>query len=376
MRVVQLANFITPTSGGIRTTLNSLAEGYGAHGIDVARIQPGASAGITVHGKTHIFTLPGLPVPGSGGYRVLLDRRHLVDLLTCLAPDRLEVSDRFTLTWLGPWARARGIPTTLLLHERLAAIAGAWLPRSVAQQADRLDRRLPGRFDHVVAASQFAAGPLWGAPNVHVVPFGVDTEVFHPAAANGAIPPGAWIDADLRMIALGRLSRERRPELALSALEGLRRAGLDARLLVVGTGPMEQRLRAMGQGSPVTFVGHIADRRRVAGLLAHADVALATCPIETFGLAALEALASGTPIVGVAGGALRELVPPSVGCLVEPDGHAMAAAAQRMLGRRLHESATAARRHALQYTWDRTVEAMLEVHGIESSMIREPALIA
>jgi len=178
------------------------------------------------------------------------------------------------------------------------------------------------------------------------------------------------------MIAVGRLSRERRPELALSALAGLRRTGLDARLLVVGTGPMEQRLRDMGQGSPVTFVGHVADRRRVAGLLAHADIALATCPIETFGLAALEALASGTPIVGVAAGALRELVPPSVGCLVEPDGHALGAAAQRMLGPRLQECASAARRHALQYTWDRTVKAMLDVHGIVLSTNREPALIA
>lgn len=376
MRIVQLANFITPTSGGIRTTLTELAEGYASRGHEVARVQPGGRTAITAHGRTRIFTFPGHVLPWSGGYRVMTDRRHLSDLLACLAPDRLEVSDRFTLTWIGPWARERGIPTTLLLHERLAAVAGAWLPPAIAKQADRLDRRLPGQFDHVVTASRYAAEPLQRAPNLRVVPFGVDTDAFHPGAVSHTTPPRVWSEAAFRLIAVGRLSRERRPELALSALAGLRRAGLDAHLLVVGTGPMEGRLRQRTAGSPVTFLGHVADRDRIAGLLAHADLALATCPIETFGLAALEALAAGTPVVGVASGALPELVPPTVGCLVEPDGHALASASRRMLGQRLQEAAASARQHALRYDWHRTVTAMLDVHGIAPSVSREPALIA
>src|SRR3712207_7820352 len=45
------------------------------------------------------------------------------------------------------------------------------------------------------------------------------------------------------------------------------------------------------------FAGHIADRSAVAALLASADVVVAPGPVETFGLAALEALACGTPVV-------------------------------------------------------------------------------
>ena len=67
--------------------------------------------------------------------------------------------------------------------------------------------------------------------------------------------------------------------------------------MVVGDGPAGAALRRRAQGLPVTFTGHLANRRRMSHLLAAADVALATCPCESFGLAALEALACGTPVV-------------------------------------------------------------------------------
>ena len=56
------------------------------------------------------------------------------------------------------------------------------------------------------------------------------------------------------------------------------------------------------------MVGHLADRSSVAGLLASADVVMAPGPVETFGLAALEALACGTPVVAASTSAVAELV--------------------------------------------------------------------
>ena len=69
--------------------------------------------------------------------------------------------------------------------------------------------------------------------------------------------------------------------------------------MVAGDGPLRPRLerRAARAGLPVTFAGFLSGRADLAALLASADVALAPGPAETFGLAALEALACGTPVV-------------------------------------------------------------------------------
>ena len=68
-------------------------------------------------------------------------------------------------------------------------------------------------------------------------------------------------------------------------------------LVVAGDGSRRAALAYRAARLPVRFAGHIADRAAVAALLASADVVLAPGPVETFGLAALEALACGTPVV-------------------------------------------------------------------------------
>ena len=85
---------------------------------------------------------------------------------------------------------------------------------------------------------------------------------------------------------------------------------MPARLVVAGDGPLRGRLerRAAREGLPVTFAGFLPDRADLAALLASADVAIAPGPAETFGLAGLEALACGTPVVVSAESALPEVV--------------------------------------------------------------------
>src|SRR6202035_462534 len=97
---------------------------------------------------------------------------------------------------------------------------------------------------------------------------------------------------------------------SLNTLATLRADGLRARLVVAGDGPLRQRLerRARRDRLPVTFAGFLPDRTDLAALLAIADVAIAPGPAETFGLAGLEALACGTPVVVSAESALPEVV--------------------------------------------------------------------
>ncbi|WP_280342329.1 glycosyltransferase, partial [Nocardia abscessus] len=119
MRIVQLANFYGPRSGGLRTALHHLGEGYVSAGHDVVLIVPGPrrSEEILPTGVARI-TLPALAIPGTGGYRAA-DPRRVADVLNGLRPDVLEVSDRLTLRGFGRWARRRDVTGVMISHERL-----------------------------------------------------------------------------------------------------------------------------------------------------------------------------------------------------------------------------------------------------------------
>src|SRR5262249_59837745 len=106
---------------------------------------------------------------------------------------------------------------------------------------------------------------------------------------------------------------EKRPDVAIETLRAVRAAGVSARLWMVGDGPRRAALEAHAHDLPVVFTGHVHDRRELATLLARADVALAPCPYETFRLAALAPLASGTPVVAPDRGAVPEIVQPGPG---------------------------------------------------------------
>ena len=86
MRIVHVANFYGPNSGGIKTTLHELGKGYQSYGHEFIYLVPGVNAveEITPYGRK--ITLPGLTLPQSGGYRII---RHNVELKRILTKLRL-----------------------------------------------------------------------------------------------------------------------------------------------------------------------------------------------------------------------------------------------------------------------------------------------
>ncbi|MEU5879116.1 glycosyltransferase [Spirillospora sp. NPDC047279] len=360
MRVVQLANLYSPVSGGLRTAVDRLGRGYVEAGHRRALVVPGPSYTRRETEAGLVITVPGPSV--APGYRFVLDPRPVLRVLGGLRPDVIEVSDKATLTVAARWGRRRGVRTVLFSHERLDAVLAPrtppWVPLEAV--ADRWNRRLTAAFDAVVVTSAFAAAEFArvGAPALHRVPLGVDLDTFHPAPPD---EPGAG--GGVRLVHLGRLSTEKRPDLALRTLRELRRQGVPARLDVVGDGPLSGALRtyARRENLPVRFHGHVPGRAEIARLLARADVALATCPYESFGLAVLEALACGTPVVAADRGAARELLAAGAGLAVPPDAASFADGVRRVLRLPGEERRAAARARAERYPWDATVTGMLDV---------------
>jgi alpha-1,6-mannosyltransferase len=367
-RIAQVANFYGPQSGGLRTTVDMLGRGYEAAGIERLLVVPGAEDRDEQTPAGHRVTLRAPSVPGGGGYRFFPDWRRVATVLAKVGIDRLEVSDKLTLWPLGAWATRLGIPTVLLSHERLDAILSprlpSWAPAAALRAAaDRCNQRLAAAFPTIVAASDFSCEE-WsriGVEHVIKVPLGVDLATFTPAPKGHRDP-----DRPARLVCVGRLSREKRPDLAVATVWELVKARVPVHLTMVGAGPEAEGLRRWAEARklPVDFLGHLSDRGAVAHLLARADAVIAPCPVEAFGLAVLEALASGTPVVTCDRGAAHELVAPGCGATAAPRPSALAAATAKVLASPREWTRAAARRRAEEFPWSATVAAMLEAHRL------------
>ncbi|MGD9986468.1 glycosyltransferase [Pseudonocardia sp.] len=367
MRIAQLANFYGPRSGGLRTALHHLGAGYVARGHEVVLVVPGpAAADELLPTGVRRVTVAAPKLPGTGGYRAV-DPWRVRRLLDELAPDAIEVSDRLTLRGLGEWAARRGVPGVVVSHERLDRLLTQFLlpERAAVVVADAANARMAAAYDTVVCTTGFARAEFdrIGARNVAQVPLGVDLATFTPHRHDRGLRRHLGGDAEALIVHCGRLSPEKHPERSVDTVAALRRDGVDARLVVAGDGPRRAAMARRATGLPVTFLGFVPDRSRLATLLASADVSIAPGPHETFGLSALEALASGTRVVVSASSALPEIVAGPAGAAAADDAGAFAAAVAGLLAADAEAGRCAARERAEGYGWPASVTAMLATLG-------------
>lgn len=375
LRIAQLANFVGPASGGMKTAVQALGRGYVESGAQRLLILPGPrdERASTAEGDVLQLRSPSV----SGGYRLIIEPWRVIAALAAFRPTSLEVSDKSTLLPVTGWARRQGVPGMLFSHERLDAMVSLRIGSTagVTRSVTALYHLLMRRFDAIVVTSSYARGEFAHVAAVvdtpvHQIALGVDLETFRP------LPNASGTQEPLRLVHVGRLSREKSPHLAVAAAVELHRRGVPVRLDVYGDGPQRRQLQRLADRAPVVFHGHIASGRELSEGLARADVALSPCPGETFGLAVLEALASGTPVVTADTGGARELIDQQSGAWAAAEPAAMADAVLEVAARPVRQRRTAARRRAERYPWARSVEDMLLLHaqaGSRRAVSAEPA---
>jgi alpha-1,6-mannosyltransferase len=167
-------------------------------------------------------------------------------------------------------------------------------------------------FAHTIVCSEFVANDLRnaGIDRITRIPLGVDLAHYNPARrerrrevrAQHGLPEGPVAAF------VGRFAAEKELDILLEGWREVhRRTG--AQLALVGDGPMRSRLVALADGAPwARFLPYESDREKLADFLAAIDLFVAPSSNETFGLAPLEALASGTPVLSADRGGISEQV--------------------------------------------------------------------
>jgi alpha-1,6-mannosyltransferase len=374
--VLDITEFFGETTGGVRTYLLQKAE-YVQRRPDLRQtiVVPGARDEILEAGGVRCYRLHGPSVPTQKPYRFMLATRSTSRIVAHERPDLIEVGS----TWFAPWLvhlaeRRVDLPVVWFYHSNFPRVIAPWperagrIRRAAADFAWRYVRRLGRMVRATLAPSYFVARELarQGVDRVVRVSLGVDLQRFHPARRDAAaetrrrhgLPEGPLA------IYVGRLAAEKEVDLLLAAWREVeRRTG--ARLLLVGDGPARRRLRRSRGSERLHWLPFQQDRDRLADLLAAVDLAVAPCSIETFGLSALEALASGTPLLSADRGGVAETVGRSGAGAVFASGDAGALAdqAERLLRGDLAALGAAGRRYAAaHHCWDAVLTQIFDVY--------------
>ncbi|NRF71829.1 glycosyltransferase [Aquincola sp. S2] len=265
------------------------------------------------HGRG-VVSCPSVPAPWSGGRRVVADAGRAQRLIERAEPDLIEVADAGVLGWAAlAAARRLRVPVVACCLYELPTALGGWfgqhtrsghLARWVERSTGAYLRRFYAHFDEVLAPSESTVRVLrgFGVSNVRLQSLGVDSALFTPRLREPAwrwqlerligAAPGSTL-----LLYAGRFEADKNLPLLV---EAVRQLGPRCLLLAVGSGPLPPT------GAQVRVLAPQPDHR-LARLMANVDGFVHAGDRETFGLAVLEAMACGTPVITSGYGALPEL---------------------------------------------------------------------
>jgi len=179
-----------------------------------------------------------------------------------------------------------------------------------------------GSLDRVIAGSRTVADSFprrsVRSGKVVLIPYGIDTNDFTPAAEGATLQESPEFVVGI----VGVLDENRGHRVLLHALADLQADGRDAiQLWVIGTGPEEAKLKRLAVelniAHRVRFLGYLPEVREVLGRIQL--LVMPTVHFESFGIAAVEAMAMGLPVVASQLGGLAEIVEDGrTGFLVKP----------------------------------------------------------
>lgn len=259
-------------------------------------------------------------------------------------------------------ARWFGKPLTVTARgSDVNLIGGHALPRRFMQWASRVASASIGVSQALVDRMRELG---LGSARQLTLRNGVDLARFQPPTDLAALRAQLGVAGSPLLVSVGNLLPVKGHDLVIEAVGLLRRQGLDARLCVIGTGPLRDELQAqasrLGLAGDVRFLGALPQEQLVAWYGA-ADLLVLASEREGWPNVLLESMACGTPVVATAVGGIPEIVkPPVTGRIVQQRSAQALADAALDLWRDLPPR-EAVCRHAQQFGWQETTAGQLQL---------------
>lgn len=381
MKSVHLTNYYHKNSGGISTSYNNLLAAAERHKRLIRLIVPGETEAIEeVNEFAKIYYIPAKFSPVfDKRYRIILPwqfmptdtliRKIIMDEM----PDMIEVTDKYTLGMLGAMVRVgkfEEINRPMLVHfscERMDDNIASFMSKGKLGKAlarNVIAKYIIPTYDFHIANSVYTAEEFFNsveetgksrlmnwtwkkfkAPNIElkerifVCPRGVNIKQFSADRKSSEVKAemrkrAGITDAAIILLYAGRVSPEKNIPLLPEFMKILARDEKhDFRLLVAGAGPLEDYLKEQATGElkdKIILLGHL-DKDLLADYYANADVFVHPNPREPFGIAPLEAMASGVPVVAPNAGGILSYASNENIWMREPNGEKFAEAIKEIV---------------------------------------------
>lgn len=332
MRIAYFTETFLPATDGVVTRLRHTIEELLGMGDEMLVIAPkygegpGSYEGVPIH-RVSSVPFPPYPqiklAPINPGVRLALRR---------FEPDLIHAVNPFILGWGAPYySKTLGVPLVASYHTNVAAYAHYYrlelFDRITRWHTRRLHNRAAINLCTSEATLRYLAAE--GIERLHLWPQGVDATHFHPDkfSKDWRVRLTNGHPAERLLLYVGRLSHEKnigKLRVVLGEVPGVR-------LALVGDGPARRDLEEEFAGTRTVFTG-VLQGEELATAFASADAFVFPSTTETLGIAMIEALASGLPVLAARAGATGEVVDDGeTGLLYDPHSDASFVAAVEKL---------------------------------------------
>jgi glycosyltransferase involved in cell wall biosynthesis len=321
VRIALWTETFLPRIDGIVTRLTATLEELKRCGDEVIIFAPTLEGQSTEYAGMRVVHVPSIHLPMYRDFAVGLPFtvHSATALLQAFRPELIHVVNPAVLGIEGiAMARRLRVPLVASYHTHLPAYAARYHLGALEPTIWWYLRLLHNRAQLNLCTSQPVADQLRrrGIQRVALWHPGVNTQLFSPAARSSEwrMRLSGGQAARVILLYVGRLAAEKELETLATVLPALP----GAHLALVGEGPYQRPLERCFASMPVTFLGPLRGEA-LAAAYASADIFVLPSTTETLGLAAIEAMASGTCVVGAMAGGLRwTVVEGQTGLLFDP----------------------------------------------------------
>lgn len=375
MRIAYFSDTFLPQINGVSNTLSYLKRYLDKHNIEHQFHVPDYEDAV-LNADPNVFCSKGIPLPIYSDCRLSLPwLPSMNSALDAFQPDFIHLATEFGIGICGrSYARAKQIPIVSSYHTNIDHYIHYYPSLSPFKSGvDDYFKWFHRRSRRIFVPTEETRQHLQSAgyDNLSIWSRGIDTELFSPSKESQAFRSQFGLQNQTIVLYVGRVAAEKDIDMLPAAMRLLKERVDNVTLVVTGDGPSMPQIRAEAPEGSV-FTGFLRGEA-LAQAYASSDLFFTPSSTETFGNVALEAMASGLPVVAADAGGFRNIIQHGVnGLLSAPRDAAGFARAMEFLVRQPERSRQIALR-ALDYAQERSWDTIFDqlISDYEQAMDRK-----